>query len=125
MLIDCHVHLNNYYTEEGRHPRPTRENVERLFREMEEHGVDHAVVLTSYLVNVQRPAVEEILEILRTQAAEGIGVVVISDDKPELLQTCGRVLLLKEGHLVQEIDTASVTEDELSDLILGDYVGIE
>lgn len=76
MLIDCHVHLNNYYIEEGRHPRPTRENVERLFREMAQHGVDHAVVLTSYLVDVERPAVEEILEILaedpRTTVIEGL-----------------------------------------------------
>lgn len=76
MLIDCHVHLNNYYTEEGRHPRPTRENVDLLFREMEEHGVDHAVVLTSYLVNLSRPAVEEILEILaedhRVTCVEGL-----------------------------------------------------
>jgi len=62
MLIDCHVHLNNYYTEEGRHPRPTHENVDLLFEEMEAHGVDHAVVLTSYLVNISRPAVEEVLE---------------------------------------------------------------
>jgi len=76
MLIDCHVHLNNYYTEEGKHPRPTRENVALLFSEMEEHGVDHAVVLTSYLVNVSRPAVEELLEILaedgRTTIIEGL-----------------------------------------------------
>ena len=38
MLIDCHVHLNNYYTEEGKHPRPTKENVDLLFQEMEAHG---------------------------------------------------------------------------------------
>lgn len=76
MLIDCHVHLNNYYTEEGKHPRPTRENVELLFQEMETHGIDHAVVLTSYLVNVSRPAVEELLELLaedgRTTIIEGL-----------------------------------------------------
>ena len=76
MLIDCHVHLNNYYTEDGNHPRPTRENVDVLFAEMAEHGVDHAVVLTSYLVNVSRPAVEELLEILaedsRTTLIEGL-----------------------------------------------------
>ena len=76
MLIDCHVHLNNYYTEAGGHPRPTRENIDLLFREMETHGVDHAVVLTSYLVNVSRPAVEELLELLaedgRVTIVEGL-----------------------------------------------------
>lgn len=76
MLIDCHVHLNNYYIEEGKHPRPTRENVELLFQEMDTHGIDHAVVITSYLVNVSRPAVEELFEFLnedsRTTIIEGL-----------------------------------------------------
>lgn len=76
MLIDCHVHLNNYYTAEGETPRPTIENVNRLFAEMEAHGVDHAVVLTSYKVNVDRPSVEQVLEVLaedpRTTVIEGL-----------------------------------------------------
>lgn len=76
MLIDCHVHLNNYYTEEGGQARPTKANVERLFSEMETHGIDHAVVLTSYKVDVDRPSVEQVLEILaedpRTTVVEGL-----------------------------------------------------
>lgn len=76
MLIDCHVHLNNYYTQDGHAARPTEENVQRLFRAMAEHGVDHAVVLTSYKVNVDRPSVEHVLEILaqdpRTTVVEGL-----------------------------------------------------
>lgn len=76
MLIDCHVHLNNYYTEDGGETRPTKANVERLFAEMEAHGIDHAVVLTSYKVNVDRPSVEQVLEILaedpRTTVVEGL-----------------------------------------------------
>lgn len=73
MLIDAHVHLNNYH-ESTR--RPTRENVEDLFAKMAQHGVDHAVVLTSYKVDLDRPSVEEILEILtndpRTTLVEGL-----------------------------------------------------
>ena len=76
MLIDCHVHLNNYYTQDGHAARPTEENVQRLFRAMAEHGVDHAVVLTSYKVDVDRPSVEHVLEILaqdpRTTVVEGL-----------------------------------------------------
>jgi len=73
MLIDCHVHLNNYAENPG---RPTKENVEDLFAKMAEHGVDHAVVLTSYKANVDRPSVEEVVEILandpRTTVVEGL-----------------------------------------------------
>ena len=76
MLIDCHVHLNNYYTENGDNRRPTEENVHRLWDAMAANGVDHAVVLTSYKVNVDRPSVEHVLEILaedpRTTVVEGL-----------------------------------------------------
>ncbi len=76
MLIDCHVHLNNYYTEDGDKRRPTEENVTRLLEAMDANGVDHAVVLTSYMVNVDRPSVEHVLEILaenpRTTVVEGL-----------------------------------------------------
>lgn len=76
MLIDCHVHLNNYYTEDGGTRRPTEENVQQLFDEMAKHGVDHSVVLTSYKVDVDRPSVEQVLEVLaadpRTTVIEGL-----------------------------------------------------
>jgi predicted TIM-barrel fold metal-dependent hydrolase len=43
---------------------------------MAQHGVDHAVVLTSYKVDVDRPSVERVLEILaedpRTTVVEGL-----------------------------------------------------
>jgi len=76
MLIDCHVHLNNYHTNEGETPRPTEENVRLLRETMAQSGVDHAVVLTSYKVNVDRPSAEHVLEILsqdpRTTVVEGL-----------------------------------------------------
>jgi predicted TIM-barrel fold metal-dependent hydrolase len=73
MLIDCHVHLNNYHENER---RPTVENVRALFEKMADHEVDHAVVLTSYKVDVDRPSTEEVIEILaedqRTTVVEGL-----------------------------------------------------
>lgn len=76
MLIDCHVHLNNYHSNEGETPRPTEDNVRILFDAMAQHGVDHAVVLTSYKVDVDRPSVEHVLEILaadpRATVVEGL-----------------------------------------------------
>jgi predicted TIM-barrel fold metal-dependent hydrolase len=75
MLIDCHVHLN-YNTVDGETASPTEENAQRLFDAMAASGVDHAVVLTSYKVNVDRPSVEHVLEVLaddpRTTVIEGL-----------------------------------------------------
>lgn len=73
MLIDCHVHLNNYHESER---RPTADNIAELFAKMAEHGVDHAVVITSYKVNLDRPSAEELLDVLagdpRTTIVEGL-----------------------------------------------------
>lgn len=73
MLIDCHVHLNNYAESPG---RPTRENAQALFSAMDQYGIDHAVVLTSYKANIDRPSVEEIVTVLaddpRTTVIEGL-----------------------------------------------------
>lgn len=73
LLIDTHVHLNNYHESER---RPTAENVQILFSEMDALGVDHAVVITSYKVNQDRPSAEEVLELLagdpRATIVEGL-----------------------------------------------------
>ncbi len=73
MLIDAHVHLNNYHEGEA---VPTEENCRRLFAKMDEEGVDHAVVITSYIVNDNRPSAEKVLKILqgnpRTTVVEGL-----------------------------------------------------
>lgn len=73
MLIDCHVHLNNYHEAQR---RPAKENVGELLRKMGQHGVDHAIVITSYKVDLDRPSVEEVLVELaenpRTTVVEGL-----------------------------------------------------
>ena len=73
LLIDTHVHLNNYHESER---RPTAQNVQRLFTEMDALGVDHAVVITSYKVNQDRPSAEEVLDLLagdpRATVVEGL-----------------------------------------------------
>jgi predicted TIM-barrel fold metal-dependent hydrolase len=58
MLIDCHVHLNTY--EENRQ-RSVDDALAELYTAMQENGVAHAVVLTSYKVNAQRPHVDEVI----------------------------------------------------------------
>ncbi len=72
-LIDSHVHLNNYH-ESTR--RPTQENVADLYDKMRDTGVDHVVVITSYRVDVDRPAVEDLVDHLhedpRSTVVEGL-----------------------------------------------------
>jgi hypothetical protein len=59
-LIDAHVHLNNYH-EATR--RPVRENIANLRSKMTECGIDHAVVISSYRIDPDRPSIEELIEL--------------------------------------------------------------
>jgi len=73
MLIDCHVHVNNYDEE---NPRTTADVADDLFRAMSEAGVGHAIVLTSYKVTPHRPHVDDVIALLgddpRVSIVEGI-----------------------------------------------------
>ena len=70
MIIDCHVHLNNYH--EGT-AQALEVSVSRLRTAMSEAGIDYALVLTSYEVNPQRPGVREVIDAIGE--AKDLGVV--------------------------------------------------
>jgi uncharacterized protein len=73
MIIDCHVHLNNY--DESR-TRTVREMADDLFANMEAAGIGHAVVLSSYTANEHRPHIDELVDAVgddpRITLVEGI-----------------------------------------------------
>ena len=58
MIIDCHVHLNNYHDERA---VSLDESLVNLQGAMAEAGVSYALVLTSYLVNPNRPSTAEVV----------------------------------------------------------------
>jgi len=39
---------------------------------------------------------------------------VISDDLPELLTTCHRILVMRMGKIIDEVGAGTVTEEELA-----------
>ncbi len=61
MIIDCHTHLNRY---EHDQPPTAAERLEQLRATMARHGVSHALVLTSYTVNDNRPSIDEVLHLV-------------------------------------------------------------
>ena len=73
MLVDAHVHLNNYHETDA---QPVQAQCHELFAKMAERGVDHAVVITSYKVDDARPGVEKVMDTLagdpRTTIVEGL-----------------------------------------------------
>ncbi len=72
------------------------------------------LVLNGPSVGVDVGSKADIHEIIRELAMSGIGVVVISDDLPELLATCGRILVMKDGRIDSTVKAGEMNEIELA-----------
>ncbi len=48
-----------------------------------------------------------------------IGVLMITDDIPELIHNCNRIVLMHRGKFVEEVDSVETTEDKISDILKG------
>jgi rhamnose transport system ATP-binding protein len=58
----------------------------------------------------------EIHELIRKQAAEGLAVLMVSSDLPEVLALADRVLVMREGTLQGELSGADATEESVMHL---------
>ena len=58
----------------------------------------------------------EIHRQIRDLANEGVGVVVISSELPELIGVSDRVLVVREGRITGEVTGAEMTEERIMQL---------
>jgi simple sugar transport system ATP-binding protein len=72
------------------------------------------LILNGPSVGVDVGSKAEIHGIIAELAAMGLGVIVISDDLPEVLATCHRILVMKAGRMVEDIPGGSLDETELA-----------
>jgi ribose transport system ATP-binding protein len=108
--------------EQLRHLRTTPSDGERMARELS-GGNQQKVVLARWLlrhcrvllldeptrgVDVETKA--ELFRIIAGLAEEGLGVVVVSSEIEELCGLCTRILVMREGRLVAELDGSTATE---------------
>jgi simple sugar transport system ATP-binding protein len=71
------------------------------------------LILHGPTIGIDIAAKTEIHRMIRDLAASGIGMLVISDEIPELLNTCDRVLLMTGGTITHQWQSAEVTESEI------------
>lgn len=83
------------------------------------------LILNSPTVGVDVGAKSEIHNIVKDLAVEGVGCIVISDDIPEIMALCNRVLIMKEGRMVDERLIKDTTMEELEELIAFQDNGVE
>jgi ABC-type sugar transport system ATPase subunit len=58
---------------------------------------------------------EEVYELMTALADRGKGVIFVSSEFTELLETCSRILVMREGRLVEEFQGGNITEAQLVD----------
>ena len=58
-------------------------------------------------------AIQEIHDFIRALAAQGIAVVVISSYLPEILSLSDRILVARQGRIVEEFSSADATEERI------------
>jgi simple sugar transport system ATP-binding protein len=69
------------------------------------------LILNGPTVGVDVGSKEDILEILRAEAAGGRSIVIISDDVPELVAACHRVLVVRQGRISHTLDGDEVNAE--------------
>jgi len=57
-------------------------------------------------------------DILRSLAADGLGVILISDETNEILYNANRILLMREGRITKQVSTEELDEQKLSTMIV-------
>ncbi len=64
----------------------------------------------------------QVLELIRRLRSEGVTVIVVSHDMDDLVAVTTRVVILKKGRKVGEIETARVTSGRLGEMIMSGVV---
>jgi simple sugar transport system ATP-binding protein len=77
-------------------------------------------ILDGPTIGVDIASKSTIHNIIRGLSASGMGIIIISDEIPEVLQNCNRILIMRRGKIIKEItDVTAITEDELFTIMSG------
>ena len=60
----------------------------------------------------------ELYQVIRSLAARGVGVLLVSSEVPEVLGLADRVLVMREGRVVREAPAGQLDEDSVLDLVM-------
>jgi ribose transport system ATP-binding protein len=63
----------------------------------------------------------ELYGLIRRLADDGVGVLLVSSEVPEVLGLADRVLVIREGRVVHEAPAAELTESMVLDMFIGDH----
>jgi ribose transport system ATP-binding protein len=59
----------------------------------------------------------EIYRLIRELSREGVAILLLGDDLPELIGLCDRILVMKDGHITAEVDASPDRKPEEATLV--------
>ena len=71
------------------------------------------LILNGPTVGVDIGSKREILEIIRQKALEGMAVIIVSDDIPEIVQIANRVIVIHHGESGAQLEASEISEARL------------
>lgn len=77
------------------------------------------LILNCPTMGVDIGAKYDIHALIRKLAAEGLAIILVSDDLPEVLACSSRIIVMREGRFVEEMNASETTEQMLSELTVG------
>lgn len=77
------------------------------------------LILHGPTVGVDVGSKDTIFRIIQAQAEAGMGIIIVSDDLPELLQNCDRIAVMRNGRIHDTFEAADIDEDRLYTAIAG------
>jgi simple sugar transport system ATP-binding protein len=61
---------------------------------------------------------DALYKIIQDLATRGLGVIIVSDDLPELLQNCDCIMIMKKGRMTHLLEAEAITPEQLSKELL-------
>ncbi|MGN0364093.1 MAG: sugar ABC transporter ATP-binding protein [Bilifractor sp.] len=75
------------------------------------------LILNGPTVGVDIGAKQDIHHLVHGLANNGLAVIIISDDIPEVVENCNRVIVMKDGGIVGELNGTDFTEQNITEII--------
>ncbi len=77
------------------------------------------LILNGPTMGVDIGAKYDIHALMRELASKGLAIIIVSDDLPEVLACASRILVMRDGAFIQELEPATTTESRLGELSTG------
>jgi simple sugar transport system ATP-binding protein len=75
------------------------------------------LILDNATAGIDVAAKSSIHQIIRKMAKQGVGIILISDEIPEVVSNCNRIAIMRKGRIVRQLETAGITESDIQRLV--------